>query len=453
MQLIRFTAGNFKSIADEQTIDFAYWPGESSVPDVPWADVVRPVTVLMGANASGKSNMLDALGYFSRAIRLSATRWQDLEDPGEVMFYPFASESSGVKPSFFELDFVVDGKRYLYGFEYGGLGVEGEWLHYVPNERWTAIFERSDETIEFNNRVVLEDEQAVLRFANPRELYLSVALRGQFGKLGALAQAIVHSLRFIALSDQHREQRIHNVMRALRSGAMNFDDVGQLLAAADTGIVNVTLDESKLPPDLVEKLQTAATSLKQLHPSPRAGAALTISDGDGGVIEFSEKDLEAVALHLIFEHQSEDGTMSLGLREQSDGTVTWFSLATILVEALKTGGVVVVDELDAHLHQHLLFLIVEAFTDTTINVGGAQLFFTSHSTNLLERMQELNLKEQSFWFTEKGSDGKTTVYSLADFRKDSRANYERRYLDGRYRAIPNLSPATLRGLTNANVGG
>ena len=210
--------------------------------------------------------MLDALGYFSRAIRLSATRWQDLEDPGEVMFYPFASESSGVKPSFFELDFVVDGKRYLYGFEYGGLGVEGEWLHYVPNERWTPIFERSDETIEFNNRVVLEDEQAVLRFANPRELYLSVALRGQFGKLGALAQAIVHSLRFIALSDQHREQRIHNVMRALRSGAMNFDDVGQLLAAADTGIVNVTLDESKLPPDLVEKIQTAATSLKQLHP-------------------------------------------------------------------------------------------------------------------------------------------------------------------------------------------
>ena len=132
--------------------------------------------------------------------------------------------------------------------------------------------------------------------------------------------------------------------------------------------------------------------------------------------------------------------------DQSDGTLTWLSAAPIIVDALRDGTIVVADELDSSLHSQLLGMVVKSFTDESININGAQLIFSSHDTNLLEHRKELGLPESSFWFVEKNSSGVSEFYPLTDFKSHVDANYERRYLSGRYGAIPHLSPALIRGL-------
>lgn len=106
----------------------------------------------------------------------------------------------------------------------------------------------------------------------------------------------------------------------------------------------------------------------------------------------------------------------------------------------------IIDEIDASLHQSLVELVVQAFTDPSINIHGAQLIFTSHNTNVLEHAQSLGLQPAALWFAEKTVDGATEIYPLADFPNHPNANYERRYLSGRYGALPKLSPSTLRAL-------
>jgi hypothetical protein len=48
------------------------------------------------------------------------------------------------------------------------------------------------------------------------------------------------------------------------------------------------------------------------------------------------------------------------------------------------------------------------------------------------------------WFTEKGDDGSTHLYSLADLEPRKNEAIGRRYLAGRYGATPNLSGKEFR---------
>ena len=93
-------------------------------------------------------------------------------------------------------------------------------------------------------------------------------------------------------------------------------------------------------------------------------------------------------------------------------------------------------------------MIITCFTDPSINQHGAQLIFTTHNTNVIEHIDKLSLSTQSIWFMEKSQNGESTLFSLADFPNHADANYERRYLSGRYGALPSLSPAKLRGLVS-----
>lgn len=123
-------------------------------------------------------------------------------------------------------------------------------------------------------------------------------------------------------------------------------------------------------------------------------------------------------------------------RDESAGTAKAFELAGPIVEALANGDVVVIDELDAHLHTLLAKQIVELFQDPVTNPHGAQLVFASHDTNLLTRTL---LRPDQLWFVEKSRKTHASdLYSLAELRLDDTAGvrYEADYLQGRYGAIP-----------------
>ena len=139
------------------------------------------------------------------------------------------------------------------------------------------------------------------------------------------------------------------------------------------------------------------------------------------------------------QHKGQEGVnSSIELSEESQGTQRYFALAGPVLEALDKGRVLVVDELDSSLHPMMVRAIVQFFHDPETNPNGAQLLFNTHDTTLLDA--DLFRRDQ-IWFTEKFNDGATRLYSLLDFEEppDEKAqNLARRYLRGRYGAIPIL---------------
>jgi hypothetical protein len=128
---------------------------------------------------------------------------------------------------------------------------------------------------------------------------------------------------------------------------------------------------------------------------------------------------------------------------ESEGTKKIIFLSIPVFETLKTGKLLVIDELDAKLHPLLTMEIIRLFNNRKTNPNNAQLLFATHDTNLLSS----NLfRRDQIWFTEKDKREQTDLYALQDFvlpdgsKVRSDANIEKNYLHGRFGAIPSIIP-------------
>ncbi len=131
--------------------------------------------------------------------------------------------------------------------------------------------------------------------------------------------------------------------------------------------------------------------------------------------------------------------------------MAWLATAVPALEALRTGGLILVDEIDASLHPHLLDLLLGAFADSEVNVRGGQIVFTSHESYVLSPLSEVALEPEQVWFTDKSVEGVTELTSLADFPRHADANVAKRYLTGRYGGTPRLSPSLFGALVTTGL--
>ncbi|WP_165241187.1 AAA family ATPase [Corynebacterium lizhenjunii] len=449
LSLLSFTAANHRSILEAQTLTLMSGHNVAKAPEKGWISVIHPVTVLMGPNGAGKSNLLDALHFALHVIRLSATSWQSIGAGAPKPNRPFRlGNESGTVPSTYEFEFVLDGMRYVYGFEWRYDGMHREWLSRVPGSRWTVCFDRlRGEVIDWNKSFMPASAVRELGKVMDTELVMSVALRSEHSVLGGIARGLVKGCAFIPVGESSQRHRERQLAALIRSGDLNLDDVSQLLIAADTGIRAVTLEHRRLPPEDFERLQNVVAAL--------TGAS---GSGDRGAVEIakvSDDDLATLVHTFQFLHEgegdAEDRKISLG--DESTGTRAWLSIAPTVLKTLRAGSVLIADELDSSLHQSLVEMLIRAFTDEATNPHGAQLLFSSHNTNFLEHSRELGIRPGCIWFIEKQPNGSSDLFSLADFPNHEAANYERRYLSGRYAALPRVSPSILRGLVLAEGDG
>lgn len=130
---------------------------------------------------------------------------------------------------------------------------------------------------------------------------------------------------------------------------------------------------------------------------------------------------------------------SLSLSKESAGTRKLFGSLPILMIALQTGRLAIIDELDAKLHPKLLRYIISLFTDPKINKFGAQLLFTSHD---MSTMSNEIFRRDEIWFAALDDEHSSELYSLYEIRKEdgkrvnATASYNKQYLEGRYGADP-----------------
>lgn len=433
VMLLRFRVVNHASLRDEQELsliadDRHEGRADQEVSATRYRAV--PVAAIYGPNASGKSNVIGAIAWMRSAVLRSFRSW----DPaGGVPRNPFLfRERAEEEPSEYAMEFLLDGVRYEYGFTVDSERVLTEWLHSFPEGRQRKLYERfEDEPIQFG-RGLAGRRKMIADLLRPNSLYLSVAAAQGHELLGSIFRWFRAQLRIA--TDGNVEDRMESTVDLLlpQGDARPRETMTQLLRLADLGVSGVRADE------IDEEFQAEVAQLDK-----------AIRGVVGDRVSF-----KAPRHHVRVEHSTPMGTFPLPLAQESSGTRTWIGLLGPVVQTLLNGSVLCVDELDARLHPYLTDALVRVFQSAGTNTRGAQLIFSTHEASLLGRNSSTELSRDQVWFTEMDRDRATRVFPLTEFRvRESIENLERRYLTGRYGALPHIDLDLLAGLARGDDGG
>lgn len=444
--LIQFSVKNYRSIKDEAELQLITDAGKELLgsntfaPNSKGANNFRLMksAVMYGANAAGKSNIINALSKMQWLVQFSAVKLQ-AGAPLDIEPFKFAEGSIG-QPTEFNIDFVSEGVRYQYGFSATNQRVLEEWLFAYPNGRAQTWFMREydAETDEYNwtKDTYLTGSKATWKDATrDNALFLSTAIQLNSKQLAPVYQWFSKTLRIIGTDSL---SHTHTALQILVE-KQSRDDVLAFLKAGDLGIEDIRV-RNNLPETTDKGLMDFASKGGSLGSvgGPIGEAVGSIFGFFGGV---ASKYLNG-ALTVETGHRTENGSLHyLDLKDESDGTQRMFAFAAPLVEGLQDGAVIFIDELNNSLHPTMVKFLVSLFNSAEENPHNAQLIFTTHETSILS--QDVFRRDQ-IWFCEKNKAQSTSLYSLSDFKVRKGAdNIERNYLSGKYGALPFIDKTNL----------
>ncbi len=447
--LLSFRVENHKSIREEQQLLLTPVYDDARPQEADWE--AATVAGVFGANASGKSNLLDALSFMRDTVRWSMSR----NEPGSgIQRHPFKlSADAREEPSTFVVDLVIDGVRHTYGFGVDDEQAVEEWLYSYPRQRKRVVFERDGQEFSFGDQASGKLRQ-VKEITGRNVLFLTVAARASNAEVEPVYRWFSESLAFASERSPERPAWLHGGAASEERMAA----LGRLLKSADTGIEAVELHEQSSgagPGTATSKAVLAAEERSRLW-ARRQSSQEQRDDPGSGVVHLAEgsgkssyvaflADLIRERTTLLFHHRGEESATPLLWEEESLGTRAFTTIGFDAQRALEAGGVLVVDEIDASLHPYLSAKVISLFQDEEHNPEGAQLVFTSHDAALLGRVRgEEVLKRDHIWFVDKDDRGQTSLYPLSDFKPRGDDNRARRYLTGRYGAVPDVDDELFR---------
>ena len=412
--LLRFGVSNHLSIRDSQELSFvpsSLKDESAGLIDCPAAPngSLLPAAVIYGPNASGKSNLIDAIHTMRWMVLTSQTKG---EPDGGVPRSPFKLDpASSQKPSRFDIDFVVDGVRHHYGFKASSKAFESEWLYAFPKSQRRTLFEREGDTFNFG-RGLKGQNNDIAGLTRPNSLYVSAAAQNNHEQLSRIFGFFRSMLgvRGVAVDSEMASDQLTN--QGMDSRVIDF------LQKMNTGVVDYRRKETEFSEEVRAASQEIFAAVKRLS-------------GD------VEMDLGDKLVTIELAHHGRDGEpVYLELDRESAGTRRLLVVLVLAYKALDHGRPFCVDEFDASLHTQASAAVLKLFCSPETNPKGAQLIATTHNTNLLKPSV---LRRDQVWFTEKDSEGATRLYPLTDFLTRKSDNFERGYLQGRYGAV-HLNP-------------
>jgi uncharacterized protein len=430
--LLGFTARNVRSFRDEVSfsLEAKTTANPNVVRDVRWRDGdqtlrVLPAAGVFGANASGKSTLLKAVHDLRRLVLGS---FRQADPVGGVERTPFLlDEASRTTPSYFEIDFIVDGTRHRYGCEVDDERVLKEWAVRLPHGREQMLFHRDESGVHLGPATRV-DGKPVLGLLRDNALFLSTAaatnhpvllpLFAWFRRNLILAEAESRPFRQALTIDALSDDRLAGASRAL-------------LQAADLGVSGA--HREPLDPETKDRIRRAI--------------AVLFEGSEHQVLEDQEWVGESVRLI----HRGAEGDRQFHLADESLGTLVWFGLVGTVVHALRDGTCLLADELDASLHPDLVRRLLELFQDPESNPNRAQLIFNSHDNTLLDGLGDFALGRDQVWFTEKTVDGSTSLQPLTDFAPRKSEPIGERYRSGRFGGTPLVTHGEFVGAVKSVV--
>lgn len=438
--LLNFRVSNFRSFRDEVDISLLATRLDEGVgfPAVVSVDrktvEVLPVIAILGANASGKSNLMRAVEWMRDLVVTSATRQRGSGIERE----PFLLDKACLEqPTLFEIEFTIGEDRYQYGFEIDETAVIGEWLHTFPHRRAQTLFDRERRDFTFGKK--LGGHTKVLADLTREDvLFLSAGAQAGHEVLGRIYDWFVTGLGFLDVPS--RASASPSMLRRIES---RHKRAVSLLAEADLGIVDARVERSVTEDEVMEKRLRSLMWADFPEDLPESAREEEFQRLYAMYTELEE---------LKLMHRGVRGSFALPFEEESLGTKSWMAFVAYALDALDTGGVLFVDELDASLHPMLMARAIRLFERRALNRRGAQLIFTTHDTTILSGTGEtLKLSRGQIWLAEKSDEGISQIIPLSDFKPRKDENVERGYLQGRYGGTPRLPPVRSSPRTSRSV--
>lgn len=379
---------------------------------------VLPSAAIYGGNGSGKTNVLRAMADMRQLVLRS---FKDGDQTSALDYRPFRLASASAKaPTSFEVELVLDGIRYEYGFRYDAQQVLAEWAYHWPKGRRALVFDRSLNDVDLGSAYASAG-RSVVQILRDNALFLSTAAATSHPGLIPLFEWF--SRNFLYAEEASRSVRQMRTVDLLQDPDRR-GDVIELLRVADLGIADARVLD--IDPELAE----------------RVAQAVRIIAGQDPDLESAQSDVSHVLPAVQLLHQSGEEPVAMDATEESLGTLVWLGLAGPVLDVLLDGSVLLADELDASLHPALVRQLIRLFQNPATNPNRAQLIVNLHDVSILgDSTGTRLLGRDQCWFTEKLADGSTMLVSLADHSPRKEEAVGHRYLAGRYGGTPIVSDA------------
>ncbi len=397
--LIDFSVTNYRSIKDKQTFSMQPIKRIDELPEHIIQNGKHSAlssAIIYGRNASGKSNLLKAMNVLVEMVKESNVVGVDIDE-----YEPHKFDVNTLHKSIkIEISFIAeDNIKYLYKVAFLKDSIILESLFSYPNNREIKLFVREgDKPIDFGNNFKgrKKDIEDTLY---PNQLFLSKI--GTYKILTLYSAYRYISERIIQIGLDEIEDFIFYLDDVLDDREEDFrKNLEKILKLGDTNIIS-------LKDEKIEK-----------------------------VSKRGNKHIENILFteHIVFENNKNINTIFIKADEESTGTKKLIVVGSKILDVLEKGGVLIIDELDKGFHALLTRAVINLFHNPKTNPNGAQLIFATHDVSLLDN--DLFRRDQ-IWFSEKGNDGASTYYSLADL-KGIRAGVplEKYYLKGAFGATP-----------------
>lgn len=384
---------NFKSFRDEVELSFEPSGDDryNSVVTMPDGVQLLRFAVVLGANASGKSNLLDAVEFLREF-------WNNIpatNDDGTNV-QPFLMRKSALSyDTEIEIKLYVDGIRYWYQLTVNPEKVCREALFVYLTNRPTKVFCRED--VQGVSKLTFNSTVAKL---SPAEV--DIMTMNCLRNMSVLA--VLKKVNIAVPYFDNMRRWIDSRMLPLQSGS---------LSSLSQGAKKMIADSEDFREYLMQFAQEA---------------------------DFNISDIKIQKMAALFGHTVEGvtGSESYVLPENclSTGTKRMVELESLIYTQLKRQAFLCIDEIEASMHPNLMEYILAKFINTPDN--QSQLLVSTHYDPILKDIDDLFGKD-SVWFTEKGKDGNTTLFSLVDFKGLNKlSSIHRAYMNGQFGALPNV---------------
>ena len=426
--LIEFSVANHLSFKDKVT--FSMLASDSTqhestnVVQLPNGERYLKTAVIYGANAAGKSNLMNAFGYLSSLVYTSSQKQPD----EAIATTPFAlGRSHQAEPTSFDVIFYTNNRKYAYGVVLDSTNIIEEYLYYFDDAgRQRTIFERTNIT-EYvftdeygdNPEIDVKVQDYFKKFTANNKLYLSIAVMLDYTPVKDAYQW---------LSDMYSTSMSVSAYHLLLDGHFGGKKTREHRESARSIIRTA-----------VEWIKEIDTGIKEIEieSNPQLFKDDYFNDGKYDNERLNKMLNQITAIHeTVDEKGNTHQSRFKFFTSESAGTHTFFLMALSMAERMTRGSIFIKDELNMTLHTKVSAHAIELFHQQNQD-NLSQLIFTTHDTNLLNA--DLFRSDQ-IWFAEKdAATGATELFSLVDFELDNvgeSIDIEKGYLLGVYGAVP-----------------
>lgn len=423
--IINFSIQNFGSIKDKQTLTFEA-DNSTHLEDsyVIHASGYRllKMALIYGANASGKTTVLNALEFLRDLVLEPASKKTDELDFQPFLFDPETPQQNSV----LAIEFLQEGIKYAYEVEFFKQAIVREKLDYhAPNK--ANVFNRntniSNQFTEITFGSKIKSDKVTEKSLETNTLWNHTVLGGflktnaDIKELKAVVDWFEHYLRPLV----HTKTKLESyVTSKINAGEFSKLDVVNILKKADFHVSDIVIkkEDVDIPDGLLNFMRSS------------------LSTSEDAVKKLEEKG-KFTRMNIALEHTVNRVKYTLPLEQESQGTQRYYGLAGLLAMLIKNPTALSIDELESSLHPDLFFHFLHSFL---VNTEKSQLLATTHNREILNNRDFF--RNDAIWFTDKKEDGATELYSLGDFDSSvirNTTNILNAYISGKLGGVPNPS--------------